>query len=100
MANKSEKEKNLLSNIGEDVGLLFQLADDFLDIRGSKKLVGKPIKKDGKKGKSTLLSLMGYEKSYKYANNLKNKILLKIKKHGKNTKDLTNTIEFILGRNF
>ena len=43
---------------------------------------------------------MGYEKSYKYANNLKNKILLKIKKHGKNTKDLTNTIEFILGRNF
>jgi|TARA_B110000211_G_scaffold145300_1_gene165802 farnesyl diphosphate synthase len=100
VANKSEKEKNLLSNIGEDVGLLFQLADDFLDIRGSKKLVGKPIKKDGKKGKSTLLSLMGYEKSYKYANNLKNKILLKIKKHGKNTKDLTNTIEFILGRNF
>ena len=100
VANKNEKEKNLLSNIGEDVGLLFQLADDFLDIRGSKKLVGKPIKKDEKKGKSTLLSLMGYEKSYKYANNLKNKILLKIKKHGKNTKDLTNTIEFILGRNF
>jgi farnesyl diphosphate synthase len=100
VANKNEKEKNLLSNIGEDVGLLFQLADDFLDIRGSKKLVGKPIKKDGKKGKSTLLSLMGYEKSYKYANNLKNKILLKIKKHGKNIKDLTNTIEFILGRNF
>jgi len=100
VANKNEKEKNLLSNIGEDVGLLFQLADDFLDIRGSKKLVGKPIKKDRKKGKSTLLSLMGYEKSYKYANNLKNKILLKIKKHGKNTKDLTNTIEFILGRNF
>ena len=100
VANKSEKEKNLLSNIGEDVGLLFQLADDFLDIRGSKKLVGKPIKKDGKKGKSTLLSLMGYEKSYKYANNLKKKILFKIKKHGKNTKDLTNTIEFILGRNF
>jgi farnesyl diphosphate synthase len=100
VANKNEKEKNLLSNIGEDVGLLFQLADDFLDIRGSKKLVGKPIKKDRKKGKSTLLSLMGYEKSYKYANNLKNKILLKIKKHGKNIKDLTNTIEFILGRNF
>ena len=23
-----------------------------------------------------------------------------IEKHGKNTKDLTNTIEFILGRNF
>jgi len=26
--------------------------------------------------------------------------LLKLKKHGKKAEDLTNTIEFILGRNF
>ena len=100
VANKNEKEKNFLSKTGEDIGLLFQLADDFLDIKGSKRLVGKPIKKDNKKGKSTLLNLMGYEKAYNYANNLKKNILLKIKKRGKNTKDLINTIEFILGRNF
>jgi farnesyl diphosphate synthase len=100
LAKKNTKDKKLLSILGEDIGLLFQLADDFLDIKGSKKLVGKPIKKDGKKGKSTLINLMGYEKAYKYANNLKRNILLKLKKHGKNAKDLTNTIEFILGRNF
>ena len=63
-------------------------------------MVGKPIKKDSKKGKSTLIKLFGYEKAYKYAHNLKKKILLKLKKHGKKAKDLTNTIEFILGRNF
>tara|TARA_X000001036_G_scaffold425204_1_gene451150 strand:- start:653 stop:1525 length:873 start_codon:yes stop_codon:yes gene_type:complete len=100
IAKKNKKEKNVLSNLGEDVGLLFQLADDFLDVKGSKNLVGKPIKKDNKKGKSTLINLMGYEKTYKYAENLKKNILLKLKKHGKNAKDLTNTIEFILGRNF
>ncbi len=100
IANKNIKEKNNLSNLGEEIGLLFQFADDFLDIKGSKKIVGKPIKKDNKKGKSTLVSLMGYKKAYNYANNLKRKILLKLKKHGKNGKDLTNTIEFILGRNF
>ena len=100
MAKKNIKEKKSLSNLGEEIGLLFQFADDFLDIKGSKKLAGKPIKKDNKKGKSTLVNLMGYEKAYKYANNLKRKILLKLKKHGKNAKDLTNTIEFILGRNF
>ena len=72
----------------------------FLDIKGSKKLVGKPIKKDNKKGKSTLISLVGFEKATNYANNLKKKILLKLKKHGKNTKDLSNIIEFILSRNF
>ena len=80
--------------------MLFQLADDFLDVTGSKKLVGKPVKKDNKKGKSTLLNLIGDEKAYMYAYNLKKKILRKLKKHGKKAKDLTNTIEFILGRNF
>ena len=100
VANKNQKEKFFLGNIGEDIGLLFQLSDDFLDIRGSSKLVGKPIKKDNKKGKSTLPNLMGYKKAYMYANNLKKKILLKLKKHGKKAEDLTNTIEFILGRNF
>tara|TARA_X000000368_G_scaffold331971_1_gene269110 strand:+ start:2573 stop:3448 length:876 start_codon:yes stop_codon:yes gene_type:complete len=100
IAQKNNKEKKFLSTLGEDIGLLFQFADDFLDIKGSKKLAGKPIKKDNKKGKSTLINLMGYEKAYKYADNLKKKILHKLKKRGKKAKDLTDTIEFILGRNF
>ncbi len=100
IAKRNNKEKILLSTLGEEIGLLFQFADDFLDVKGSRKLVGKPIKKDKKKGKSTLLSLMGYEKAHNYANNLKKKILLKLKKHGKKAKDLSDTIEFILGRNF
>jgi farnesyl diphosphate synthase len=100
IANRSSKEKSFLRNLGEEVGLLFQLADDFLDIKGSKKLTGKPVKKDNKKGKSTLVNLLGEKKAYLYAFNLKRKILRKLKKHGKKAQDLTNTIEFILGRNF
>ncbi len=100
VANKSKKDKKFLSELGEEIGLLFQLADDFLDNKGSKKLVGKSVKKDKKKGKSTLLKLMGVNKAYLYANNLKKKILRKIEKHGKKAKDLTNTIEFILERKF
>ena len=100
LAKRNNKEKKFLSTLGEDIGLLFQFADDFLDVKGSKKLVGKPIKKDNKKGKSTLVSLMGYKKAHNYANNLKKKILLKLKKHGKNADELRQTIEFILGRNF
>ena len=100
VANKNKKEKKLLGSLGEDVGLLFQLTDDFLDLKGSKQLVGKPIKKDDKKGKSTLINLLGSEKAFKYAIKLKRKILLKLKKHGKNANNLNQTIEFILGRNF
>jgi farnesyl diphosphate synthase len=100
IANKKKKEKIFLSNLGEEIGLLFQLADDFLDIKGSKKLVGKSVKKDNKKGKSTLLNLMGHKKAYMYAYMLKKKILRKLKKHGKKAQDIINSIEFILGRNF
>jgi len=100
VAKKDTKEKLFLSNLGEEIGLLFQLADDFLDYRGSKKLLGKPVKKDNKKGKSTLLNLMGEKKAYFFANNLKRKILRKLEKHGKNAKELISTIDFILERKF
>ena len=100
IANRGYKEKAFLSNLGEEIGLLFQLADDLLDKKGSKKIVGKPVNKDKKKGKSTLLNLMSENKAYIYANNLKKKILLKLKKHGKKAKELSSTIEFILERKF
>ena len=100
IANKNKKERERLGKLGEDIGLLFQLADDSLDIKGSKKMVGKPTKKDNKKGKSTLINLLGYEKAHKYADNLKKKILLKIKKHGKNSSNLIDTINFVKERNF
>ena len=100
IGNKSKSENIRFGKLGEEIGLLFQLSDDFLDLKGSKKLVGKPIKKDKKKGKSTLIKLMGYENALRYADNLMKKILIKLKKHGKNAKNLIETIEFIRGRTF
>ena len=100
ISERNKKDKLFLGNLGEDIGLLFQLSDDFLDVKGTKKLAGKTLKKDKKKGKSTLVNLMGYNKAFLFANSLKKKILLKLKKHGTNAKDLIETIEFILGRNF
>ena len=100
IAKRKKQEKKFLSILGEEIGLLFQLADDFLDNKGSKKLVGKPVQKDKKKGKSTLLNLMGEKKAYLYANNLKRKILRKLEKHGKKAEELIKTIEFILERKF
>tara|TARA_B100000886_G_scaffold211257_1_gene146280 strand:+ start:5208 stop:6083 length:876 start_codon:yes stop_codon:yes gene_type:complete len=100
IANKSRKDKILFGKLGENIGLIFQFTDDFLDVKGSKLLVGKPIKKDSKKGKSTLISLLGYEKAFKYADKLYKKILLKLKKHGKNANELIDTINFIIKRKF
>ncbi len=100
IGNKSKSENIRFGKLGEEIGLLFQLSDDFLDLKGSQKLVGKPIKKDKKKGKSTLIKLMGYENALRYADNLMKKILIKLKKHGKNANNLIETIKFIRGRSF
>ena len=100
VAKKNYKEKKFLGELGEEIGLLFQFADDLLDKKGSIKLVGKSVQKDKKKGKSTLLNLMGENEAYLYADNLKKNILRKIEKHGKKAKELISTIEFILERKF
>jgi len=100
IAKKNIKELNSLSKLGEDIGLLFQLADDVIDFKGSKKIAGKSTKKDQKKGKSTVISLVGYEKANSFALQLKKNILSKLRKHGKKANDLINTVEFILERNF
>jgi len=100
IGKKNIKELKFLSKLGEDIGLLFQLADDFIDFKGSKKIAGKSTKKDKKKGKSTLISLIGYEKANFFAIKLKKNILSKLKKYGKKANNLINTVEFILERNF
>ena len=100
VGNKNKSEKVKFGKLGEEIGLLFQLADDFLDIKGSKKLIGKFIKKDKKKGKLTLINFMGYENALMYANKLKKKILLNLKKYGKDASELIETIEFIHKRKF
>ena len=69
------KEIKKFEKIGEKIGLLFQIADDLIDFRGNSKLAGKKTGKDNKKGKATLISLLGYRNSIKYCN----KIIVKIK---------------------
>ena len=100
IAKKKNSEILKLGKIGEDIGLLFQITDDFLDFTGTKKDTGKLTNKDIKKGKKTLISLLGYKRSLKFVNSLEKKILSKLKKHGRNAIDLINIINFITKRNY
>ena len=43
---------------------------------------------------------MGYKKANVFAKNLKKNILIKLKKHGKKAKELSDIINFILNRDF
>ncbi len=99
LIKKNKKNLNSFSRIGKDIGLLFQIVDDLIDFKGKTKLAGKKTKKDIKKGKATIISLLGYENTVKYANKLKLNIYNKLKSHNKKTNDLRETIKFIMDRN-
>ena len=96
---KSIKRKKL-KEIGINIGLLFQIVDDLIDYKGDSMIVGKPTRSDEKKGKATLVNLLGYEETINFAKNLKKKIDQQIKKYGNKANDLLDSIEFILKRKF
>ena len=100
LKNKNSKKRIFFRNIGMKIGLLFQVVDDLIDFKGDSKIVGKPTKRDKKKGKATLVNLMGYKKTLNFANKIKKDLDKEIKKYGSNTQDLLESAEFILKRKF
>jgi len=97
---QSFEKRKLLKEIGLDIGLLFQIADDLIDHKGDSKIVGKPTRRDKNKHKPTLVNLFGYKKTLNFANNLKKKINKKIKKYGIKSYNLLQSVDFILDRKF
>jgi len=99
LKNKSKNEIKKFEDIGADIGLLFQVADDLIDYKGNSKIAGKKTGKDKIKGKATLISLLGYKNTINYANNLILKINNNVKKYGSRSHNLSKTLNYILNRN-
>ena len=80
--------------------MLFQVTDDLMDFKGNSKIVGKPTKKDKKRGKPQLVNLLGYEEAINFSFDLKKNITKRIKNYGIKSQDLLQSVEFILNRKF
>ncbi len=66
------KTKKALYDFGLDLGLLFQVQDDILDVTKSSKEAGKPTNSDG--DKNSFINILGVEESIEYANSLASRI--------------------------
>ncbi|NMN67015.1 farnesyl-diphosphate synthase [Candidatus Pelagibacter ubique] len=96
---KNKKDIRFFENIGASIGLLFQIADDLIDFKGSSKTAGKITGKDKKKGKATLISLLGHQNAIKYGDKIRFKIIKDLKKRKLRSDNLNETLEYILTRN-
>jgi len=94
------KKRKKLKDIGIKIGLLFQIVDDLIDYKGDPLIVGKPTRRDEKKGKATLINLLGYKETVKFAKEIKKKIDKQIRKYGIKANDLLSSVDFILERKF
>ena len=99
LKNKKIKIINSFEKIGSDIGLLFQIADDMIDYQGNSKIAGKKTRKDEKQGKATLISLLGYKNAIMYSNKIKLNIINNLKKYESSSKNIIETLNYILTRN-
>ena len=93
-------KRKALKEIGINIGLLYQIVDDLIDYDGDSATVGKPTRNDKKKGKATLVDMLGYEETINFANKLKKKLNQQIKKYGFKANGLLSSVDFIMKRKY
>ena len=59
---------------------------------------GKRTGKDQKKGKATLINLIGYDDSVKYCDKIINDVNKSLRKYGSKSKKINDTLDYILNR--
>lgn len=59
----TEKKLKALNLFFENIGLVFQIVDDILDVEGDRQQLGKPVGSDNENNKSTFITLYGLEQS-------------------------------------
>jgi geranylgeranyl pyrophosphate synthase len=98
IANKSSHRK-FLKKIGLDIGLLFQITDDLLDLYGDKNKTGKPTRRDKQKGKATVIKSLGINKTIEFCYELLDNITDKLEnKYGSRANSLVDSVNFLLRR--
>ena len=69
LGNISSNE-NIFKSFGRNIGLAFQIIDDYLEATSSSKKLGKDINSDEKNKKSTYINIVGIDKSLKRSEEL------------------------------
>jgi geranylgeranyl diphosphate synthase type II len=98
IAGADEKEVNIIKEAGEELGVLFQITDDILDVTGSLKDLGKSVNKDNSRNKLTYIKIYGLEKSKELAAASAEKAIIKLKSMKADTGFFEQTIKNMLKR--
>ena len=97
-ANAPEEDLARLTVYGAKIGLAFQIADDLLDVTGSKEELGKSVGKDGQQQKATYPAIHGLEKSQRIASQLVREACAALEPYGDRAQTLHEIAHFLITR--
>jgi geranylgeranyl diphosphate synthase type II len=98
LAGPSERDTIPYRRFAEELGVLFQIVDDILDVTGSDEELGKPHGSDERHGKLTYVSLFGLQRARELASESHRKAHSALSAVGDKARDLSRITDFIYTR--
>jgi geranylgeranyl diphosphate synthase type II len=97
-AKAGKRQFLALTHYGEMVGLAFQIADDILDVTGTREETGKDVGSDIKKGKKTFPGFYGLEESRRRAGEVADKAVHALRDFDRKADPLRELAKYIVNR--
>ncbi len=97
-AGANDEQLKAVTRYGEEAGLSFQIADDILDITGTKEEIGKDAGSDVEKGKKTYPAMFGLEQSKSRAMELQASAVEALSVFGDGAEPLREIARYIVSR--
>jgi geranylgeranyl diphosphate synthase type II len=98
LAGAGVAELSALASYGRNVGLVFQVADDILDVVGQAELMGKNVGGDARKHKLTYPGLIGLEESRRQADALLGEAIRALERFGQEAQPLREIAAYVVQR--
>src|SRR6202167_4284758 len=98
LGNASAEDRKRLRDYAHELGLVFQITDDLLDVPSTAEKTGKAVGKDAEMGKATLVTLLGVEGARAEAERRAKAAIAALGPHAARSPELSGLPLFLLDR--
>lgn len=98
LGQASEEHRGRLRDYARDMGLVFQITDDLLDVTSTAEKTGKAVGKDQDHGKATLVSIYGVDGARREAATIADRAVAALDGYGPEAEELRALPPFLLDR--
>lgn len=98
LGQASDEDRKRLRAYARDMGLVFQITDDLLDVTSSAEKTGKAVGKDGEQGKATFVSIYGIARAREEAHKLASRASASVQPYDNIAPELGALPYFLLDR--